>query len=623
MNYFVLQVFCSIFSGFMLAAAISNEVLAFGSPLLALFCLAPLYTAFYGSRSASRAALIFSVQILTTHLISSFWLANFHGFAVFTLGASAFGTALEGWMCGFVAYSMPLLTERRLGSRETADMMESAGLRPFSAAGRILWFTASWIFYEWIKSTGAMGYPWGTVSMAAYRWLVFRQIADVTGVWGVSAIYVLVSCVTAEAVALIGSKPSDTHSMEGYGARCMAVRQCARLTLALFAVSGLYGLAQVLAPRMPVKHMNIVLVQQNSDPWESGENDSIRISKSITEGAVAAMRESGMEPDLVLWSEGILDRAFPGSRTYYEHNPGDEGLGEFIKRMGIPFVIGGSTRVNPEKKHTSNSAILFDKNGKYSGFYSKIHLVPFAEVIPYGENPLMRMFMSRVVGFSSGWTPGNQLVLFKVPLSGASSYTAPLEYNRPLYDEIALSEKGLSSSKDTERFITSGQENPDAFVRFSVPICFEDAFNDVCRRLYNMGSEVFLNITNDSWSLTPSSEYQHYIAASYRAIEYRTTLVRCANSGYSVVVDPAGRVLADLDVFTEGSLCYNVPVYKRARTIYARSGDWLAYCALSCIALCMLMAFCNVHGIRIPRIKKIQIIVTAAAPRTGNVIGGE
>ena len=89
-----------------------------------------------------------------------------------------------------------------------------------------------------------------------------------------------------------------------------------------------------------------------------------------------------------------------------------------------------------------------------------------------------------------------------------------------------------------------------------------------------MGSEIFLNITNDSWSKTRSSEIQHFIVASYRAIEFRTTLVRCANSGYTAVVNPAGKILADLPLFTEDTLACSIPIYKRQMTVYAQYGDW-------------------------------------------------
>ena len=73
---------------------------------------------------------------------------------------------------------------------------------------------------------------------------------------------------------------------------------------------------------------------------------------------------------------------------------------------------------------------------------------------------------------------------------------------------------------------------------------------------------------------------QHFIASSYLAIEYRTTLLRCANSGYSVAVNPAGKILFDLPLFKEDSMGISVPIYKRQITIFSVMGDWFAYISI-------------------------------------------
>src|SRR5574344_1301951 len=100
----ILQVFCAIFSGFMEATAISNEVLPAGSPFLALFCLVPLYTAIFHAKNYRESFWLFFLQACPVHLISSFWLANFHDFAIFTLGASALASAFMAGLCGIVMF---------------------------------------------------------------------------------------------------------------------------------------------------------------------------------------------------------------------------------------------------------------------------------------------------------------------------------------------------------------------------------------------------------------------------------------------------------------------------------------------------------------------------------------
>ena len=102
-----LQIFCALFSGIIQSLAIPNELLPLGSPLLALLCLAPMYTAFYSCKTWAQSFRLFFIQILTVHLLSSYWLANFHGYAVFTLGASAAGTAVQGGLCGILSHAYP------------------------------------------------------------------------------------------------------------------------------------------------------------------------------------------------------------------------------------------------------------------------------------------------------------------------------------------------------------------------------------------------------------------------------------------------------------------------------------------------------------------------------------
>jgi apolipoprotein N-acyltransferase len=563
----ILQVFCALFSGFMEAMAISNEIMPAGSPLLALFCLVPLYIALYRAKSCSESFWLMFLQTLVVHLISSFWLANFHDFAIFTLGASALGSASMGGLCGIVIYLYPSHGSSSL------KLEEAGGRHPYAPFLRMLWFSSAWVFWEWIKSTGFLAYPWGTLSMAAYSWKILTQISSVTGVWGITFIYALFNALVAEGIFLFQSR----SYAQSFRSMLTTYRTQAVFVLVVFGCTTVYGLYEYFIPRVPIKSLNTVIVQQNIDPWEGGEGSSIAISKRLTEEKVQELATNGKKADLVLWSEGVLNHQYPNARYYYSQTPAEESLSDFIKRMGVPFIMGGEATLNQSRRHFGNAAVFYDKNGEYAGFYCKMHLVPFAEVIPYADNPLMQAFLKKIVGFSSGWTPGKQFVLFQIPIQSGRQTATALEYRTNTYTVLPLNSDGSSNPQVTSTYINNNDVNPDTTVCFTTPICFEDAFPDVCSRLYRMGSEVFMNITNDSWSATNSAEYQHFIAASYLAIEYRTTLVRCANAGYSVVVDPSGRIIADLPVFTESALATAVPVYAREATVYAQYGDWFAY----------------------------------------------
>lgn len=602
MNHTFLQVFYAIFSGLIQGLAISNEILHFGSPFLGLFCLIPLYIAVYRAKSYREAFRIFALQTLTVHLTSSYWLYNFHGFAIWSLGASALGTAVLGGLTGLVIFFFP----RQLGYEAgKTELEEAGGRRPYLIPARILWFSSGFVFWEWIKSTGFLGYPWGTLFMAAYRWKIMTQIADITGVWGITFVFALFNAVVAEGLKVLSLLlHSQKPEVPSY-----TFRKTAKAVASILCLTALYGIFQYLAPRTPKKTLNAIIVQQNVDPWEGGDSASISISSRLTEREVNRMRDSGKEPDLVLWSEGALTYTFPSAIDYYSQEPDEESLTDFIGRMNVPFLIGGSAMTDRQHRKVSNSAILFDRKGDYAGFYSKIHMVPFAEEVPLMDNPLMAAFMANVVGMPYTLTPGNQYVIFKIPLNSSTYRNAPIRDGLEPYGTIELSSSGLADPDSAMKYRTNPDENPESYVRFSSPICFEDAFPDVCTPLFNGGSEVFLNITNDSWSKTPSSEYQHFIVASFLAIEYRTTLVRCANAGYSVVVGPNGKILNDMDVFTEDAMGVSIPIYERKATVFSIWGNWFAYTLFAFMALYFIVK-CAVFNFK--RIKESPVTVSLA-----------
>ena len=574
----ILQViFSSVFSGLALSLAIPNEIYLFGFPFYTLLAFIPLYLIFQKMKDFRMAFLSFFIQTLTTHLISSFWLAYFKDFAIFTLGASALATACIGGAFGLFLY-LPYYTT---GAQ---NKLNNAALRLplfYTPTFRAFYFAALYTLYEWVKSSGFLGYPWGTVSSAIFRWPLIMQTASITGTYGITFFIILFNAAAAECGKLYylyySRKDNSLENQKYYTLITVQV-------LAIFTVLILvHGLFQYDKTRKPVKELTAITVQQNSDPWkQENDTDAVLRSQKLTEAKIKELREQDRKADLVIWSEGCLMMPFPSAEHYYNVQPFERPLVSFIQQMNVPFIFGGSvvrTTRNGTRRYY-NSALLFDEAGHYRGFYGKNHLVPFAECIPFSEVPVIHNFIEKVVGISAGWTPGDQYVFFKVPCRITE------DYKLPAVKDIDISNTYLDQIREDSKPFT---------VKISTPICFDDAFTDIMRPLFLNGTELFINITDDSWSRKNSSEIQHFVIASYRAIEYRTTLVRSANAGYSVVVDPAGKVIADLPLFEDDALAYDIPVYERHMTTYARFGNWLPYLCLIFFAVCAVysyMTFC-------------------------------
>ena len=570
----ILQViFSSVFSGLMLSAAIPNEIYLFGCPGYTLAAFIPLYLLLNKIKDFKTAFLAFFIQTLTTHLISSFWLAYFKDFAIFTLGASALGTACIGGAFGLFFF-IPYYTsdcQNKLNeySADISFLSLKAIIR--SPTFRILYFAVIYTLYEWVKSSGFLGYPWGTVSSSMFRWPLIMQTASVTGTYGITFMIIMFNALASEAL------------MQYYGnyslqkKRTADILQTAKFFGILLLLMLIHGLYQYDKPRKPVKELTAITVQQNSNPWnEDSDKDSILTSQRLTTEKINELKMADRKAELVIWSEGCLHRAFPSSEGYYSWYPSEKPLSEFVNEIKTPCIFGGSVVRYSKLKQYFNSALLYDSEGMYRGYYAKNHLVPFAEALPFMEIPPVHAFMEKVVGISAGWTPGDQYVYFDVPCHVTENFRLPA------VKDIDLTKTYAKQKKEEETPFT---------VRISTPICFDDAFTDIMRPLFLNGTELFINITDDSWSLKKSSEIQHFVIASYRAIEYRTTLVRSANAGYSVVVDPSGKVIADLPLFEEAALATDIPVFKREMTTYARFGNWLPYLCLVIFILSALWSY--------------------------------
>ena len=572
----ILQViFSSVFSGLLLSAAIPNEIYLLGCPVYTLLAFIPLYLAFNKIRDFKTAFLAFFIQTLTTHLFSSFWLAYFKDFAVFTLGASALGTACIGGAFGLFFF-IPYYTSTAQNKLNEYSAFQSIRLSPVF---RILYFAAIYTLYEWVKSAGFLGYPWGTVSSAMFKWPVIMQVSSITGTYGVTFIIIMFNALISEGLLLYYGNCQLQKS------RYSDTIQLSKLFAALLILILVHGIYQYDKDRKPVKEITAITVQQNSDPWKSTSDlDAIRTSQNLTLNKIQELEAAGKKADLVVWSEGCLSsHAFPGAEAYYNWLPEEKPLAEFVREIRVPFIFGGSfvrNRVGSDSQNNSidifNSALLYDEYGRFRGYYGKNHLVPFAEAIPFNEVPVIHSILENIIGISAGWTPGDQYVYFDVPCRITDNYILP----------------AVKSIDLTQDYIEQKtQEEAPYTVKIATPICFDDAFTDIMRPLFLNGAELFVNITDDSWSLKKSSEYQHFAIAVYRAIEYRTTLVRSTNAGYSVVVNPAGKVISDLPLFEEAAMAADIPVYEHKMTTYARFGNWLPYLCLIIFAACAVWSY--------------------------------
>jgi len=104
-------------------------------------------------------------------------------------------------------------------------------------------------------------------------------------------------------------------------------------------------------------------------------------------------------------------------------------------------------------------------------------------------------------------------------------------------------------------------------------ICYESVFPDFVRQFVKEGADVLFTISNDGWFGKSAAREQHLEIVRMRAAENDRWILRSANDGVTVAVDPAGRLAKRLPSFEEGSL-YAEFNYIAGQTPYTRWGNW-------------------------------------------------
>lgn len=509
----------------LLPLALPNELFKTGNPALGPFCIAPIFVAVSLAPTFGSAAALGVVFGAVSTALSSFWLMFFQEFSIWTYG---------GVIVGYAGYNALLFAFLRGFSHV------SRRYRPFV-------FAMAWALYEYFKSVGFLGYPWGLVAYPVSDWLPLVQFIDTTGIWGLSFLAALANALVAEWAMYAWNAAPPLADVNRQGSlrlvwRSMLVRDATFFGIVLAVVLG-YGFFRIAQPEPAARTVNLLLVQQNLDPWDSGKARAggTLINQDLTRQGLAG---AGFPVDLVAWSEtSVMDAYVTQDRRFDRKS----SMVTFAQEAGTPILFGGVIVVDARRNMYMNGVILISPEGEIVDTYGKMHPVPFAESIPFFTFPPVQWFFTRVVGVWFPWVQGVRFTIFRVPLS-------------------------------------SGGE-----LAFGAPICFEDAFSDLCRRFVLKGADLWMNLTNDYWSKTESSEYQHFQVARFRSVENRRVLVRSTNGGVTAVVDPKGRVIAMLPMFVRATLAVSVPVADGALTPYTVLGDWFPW-VLAGVLLVLLVA---------------------------------
>ena len=405
------------------------------------------------------------------------------------------------------------------------------------SAGWLAVLPALWAALEYIRSFFLSGFPWEFLGYSQYRHICMIQIADITGVYGVSFLIVAVN------VALF-------LLWRGWAERRTPHRLLRRAEAAGgFAIAAILGI-HVLAYGQWRTHLldtwiakaptpEFTVVQGNIDQSEKWDpafqvatiEKYIRLSESA--------KDAGSRQHLVVWPETAAPFYFLSMAA-----PTEMVL-EGIRKAGCDFLIGSPSFVRKDDHHINyyNSAFLMSAGGDLLGKYDKVHLVPFGEYVPLHK---WLPFIGKMVEGVGDFRPGK---------------------------------KG--------RTLAWGQ------YPLGVQICYEMIFPELALKMVRNHAAFLVNMTNDAWYGKTSAPYQHFSMAVFRAVENHRSLIRAANTGISGFIDPAGRIVATTPIFTSAALTRAMPALT-TESFYTRYGDVFSQVCLGVsVLLCLVVFFKN------------------------------
>ena len=420
------------------------------------------------------------------------------------------------------------------------------------------------ISYEYLKTLGFLGYNYGVTAYTQWTFIPVIQIVDLIGVFGLNAIIVFPSFVIYAIIQKSLDKrfirfqkdtdnslyDCDTHinyvskydrALEFSSVKTPVILLC--VWCVIFSLTFSYGFF-FKKDYSNNRQMTVAAIQHNENPELNGMTENLKNLKTLMNLSDEA---KGMNPDikLIVWPETAV---VPSIVNNYKSDNKDksafvEDLLAYLNKRECSFVIGNNHVVKEYNLLADyNSALYFEnKKALYPPepeIYSKMHLVPFSEKIPF-EGKLKDYLLK----------------------NGSFIFAQGTEY-------VTFNKDGMI---------------------FSTLICFEDTFTDIARKNVKNGARCFINLSNDAWAKEVSCQYQHLAMAVFRSVENRVPSIRSTASGQTCIINPDGSIKQMAPAFCKTYVIDTIPVIEKHRknTIYTLTGDIIAagYCILTGVLL--------------------------------------
>lgn len=358
-----------------------------------------------------------------------------------------------------------------------------------------------WLITEWLRGWVFTGFPW--------LWLGYSQIDSPLNsfapVSGVEAITLM--------IWLIAGSVSYSLLCKKWQYLCIPV--------GVFALS--YGLNKVqwVTPNPDTK-TSFALIQGNIDQKKKW----LPSHRWPTLMKYTDMSRENWKADIVIWPEAAIPALESDLPAFLKN------LDTAARNNDTALITGVLSQ--DDLGHFYNNVLTLGKDdqGPYNydtaKRYSKHHLLPFGEFVPFGD--LLRPIAP----------------FFNLPMSS---------FQRGAFIQPNL--------------IANGRH-------LLAALCYEIIFSEQVRQNVTDDTDFILTLSNDAWFGDSIGPIQHMEIARMRALELGKPLIRATNNGITAVTDYKGRIAKQIPQFQTAVLNAEV-TSTTGNTPYRSLGSWLLY----------------------------------------------
>ena len=247
-----------------------------------------------------------------------------------------------------------------------------------------------WVSFEYLRSLLFSGFPWEILGYSQFLHPLIIQIADITGVFGISFLIVLVN--SAISTLLFFNEKKSINSL---------IKETLVTLIILLATIG-YGYWKLKESNLSSgkeRMIRVGVVQGNIDQklkWDPlFQKETMDIYRQLS---FEAARE---RLDIIVWPEAAVPFYFQSHEKYRLD------ILNISKQTKSHLLFGSPARDYREgRADYFNSAYLIGPRGKIRGRYDKVHLVPFGEYVPLKN---LFIFADKMVESIGDFSPGDSI----------------------------------------------------------------------------------------------------------------------------------------------------------------------------------------------------------------------